>query len=165
MSDFVRLMCAGLAFSLLVAGPGGAAEVQPAPAKDSEIRKSEPPAPLSEEVLRFLNGKITLRVTEMSPALALNWAFYKGKDIPLKPRQSKTIAARKMNFEFDEVTLATALRIIGTMCDCQYRIVKGEIRMATAEEWAQMDAGMTDFEKIAATDFDKIADTLKADRK
>lgn len=162
MSIFVRLLGAMLFLSFAICSHGVAAEEAAASTKDAETQDSKTPAPLSKEVLAFLNSKLTLKVADMSPKLALSWQL-KLADIPLEIRESKTVAAKKVSFELVEKTLAEALRTIGTKCGCQYRIVKNEIRMAMPEEWAQVDAGKASFDDLVAQE--KAATAPKNDAK
>jgi hypothetical protein len=135
--------------ALLAIGSACASEAASKPEKDTSpgAQNSEPPAPVDKKLLEFLQTKINLKVSGMSPQLALAWQL-KLADIPLTPRASKTVAEKKVDFELADVTLAEALRTVNTKTGCQYRIVKNEIRMAMPEEWKEIDAGKTTFEKI-----------------
>lgn len=139
--------------SLVLAGSlyaaDGEAAKPAAPAKDAAVSKnSEPPAAVSKDLLKFLEVRINLRVSDMSPALALLWQLKLG-DVPLTVRESKSVSEKKVTFDLVDVTLAEALRTINTKTGCQYRIVKSEIQLALPEEWAEVDAGKTSFDKLA----------------
>ena len=142
---FKRVFIVG---ALVVGGALCAAEGNAAPAKDSAVAtNSEPPAAVSKDLLKFLETKINLKVSKMSPQLALAWQL-KLADVPLTVRETKQVAEKKLDFELVDTTLAEALRVINTKTGCKYRIVKNEIRLAMPEEWADVDTGKTTFDKL-----------------
>ncbi len=112
-------------------------------------QESKPPAAVGKEVLHFLETKINLKVSDMSPALSLSWQL-RLADIPLKSRETQSVSAKLVSFELVDVTLAEALRHISTKSGCKYRIVKNDILMATPEEWTEIDAGKKTFEALEA---------------
>lgn len=130
-----------LAAGSLIAADGKKADAPP-PAADSKT-----PANVGPEILKFLETTITLKVTDMQPALALMWQL-KLTDIDLTVVQTKRVSEKRVTFELTDVTLAEALRQINTKTGCQYRIVKNEIRMAMPEDWKDIDAGKVTFEKL-----------------
>jgi len=110
-------------------------------------KESVPPAPVSEEVMRFLGAKLNLKVSDMDPALALEWQL-RLADIPLPIESTEKASAKKVSFELVDVTLAEALRTISKNTGVQYRIVGKSIRLAMPEEWKEIDAGKKRFEEL-----------------
>jgi len=110
-------------------------------------KDSAPPAPVSEEVMRFLGATITLAVTDMNPSVALEWQM-RLADIPLTIETTEKASAKKVTFELRDVTLAEALRTVSKNTGVQYRIVGKAIRLAMPEEWKEIDAGTKRFEEL-----------------
>lgn len=110
-------------------------------------KDSAPPAPVSEEVMRFLGVTINLRVTDMDPGTALEWQL-RLADIPLSVEATEKASAKKVAFELVDVTLAEALRTVSKNTGAQYRIVGKAIRLAMPEEWKEIDAGKKRFEEM-----------------
>lgn len=114
---------------------------------DAPVADSKTPAKVSPEILKFLGIKLNLRVSDMAPALTLLWQL-KLADIPLTVAETKRVSEKKISLELVDTPLAEALRMINTKSGCQYRIVKNEIRLAMPDEWKEIDAGKTTFEKL-----------------
>lgn len=110
-------------------------------------KDSAPPAPVSEEVMRFLGVMLNLRVTDMDPATALEWQL-RLADIPLTVEATEKAGAKKVTFDLVDVTLAEALRTVSKNTGAQYRIVGKAIRLAMPEEWKEIDAGKKRFEEF-----------------
>lgn len=140
---FKRVFIVG---AVIFGGALCAAEGNAASSKEA-TSNSEPPAAVSKDLLKFLEVKLNLKVSKMSPQLALAWQL-KLADVPLTVRETKAVAEKKVDFDLVDTTLAEALRVINTKTGCKYRIVKNEIRLAMPEEWADIDSGKTTFDKL-----------------
>lgn len=110
-------------------------------------KDSAPPAPVSEEVMRFLSTSLNLRVTDMDPAIALDWQM-RLADLPLTIESTEKASAKKVSFELIDVSLAEALRTISKNTGAEYRFAGKTIRLAMPEEWKEIDAGKKRFEDL-----------------
>lgn len=105
------------------------------------------PATVSDEVMRFLSVKLTRRVTDMEPSLALEWQL-KVENIPLVIEATGKANATRVSFELVDATLAETLRTISSNTGVHYRIVGKTIFLAMPEEWKEIDAGKKRFEDL-----------------
>lgn len=110
-------------------------------------KDSAPPAPVSEEVMRFLGARITLKVVDMEPGTALGWQL-RLAEVPLGIESTEKASAKRTSLDLVDATLAEALRTISKNTGVQYRIVGKSIRLAMPEEWKEIDAGKKRFEDL-----------------
>jgi len=113
----------------------------------SESESSRTPAPVNEEILRFLSGRVFLVFPDMSPSLILKWQM-RVADVPLVVVCSDKAAAKSVALKFEGETLAEAVRTVSQKTGTEFRFVKDTVRIATKEEWKEIDGGITTFEKL-----------------
>lgn len=136
-----RMVCMGiLAWGAMVTF---AADV---PAKQDA--KSPAPAPVNPAVMTFLTRTMTMDFSDTPPADALGMQFGL---IGARIKVAGTAKARekKLTMKLENVTGAEALRAVGEKTGLEYRIAAETIRLATPEEWKQIDAGTVTFEELA----------------
>lgn len=110
-------------------------------------KDSVPPAPVSEEIMRFLAVNITLKVGDMEPSTALAWQL-RLAEIPLTIECTEKVSTKKVSFELVDTPLAGALRTVSQKTGSEFRIQGKAIRLAMPEEWKEIDAGKKRFEDL-----------------
>lgn len=136
-----RAICSGvLALSALILS------AEDTPAKKDPA--SPAPAVVNPEVAKFLNRKMTMEFLDTPPADALEFqmSLMGAKLTIASTAQAKT---KTLTLRLKEVSGAEALRVVSEKTGLGYRFAGNTLRLATADEWKEIDAGSKTFDELA----------------
>jgi len=109
--------------------------------------QSPAPAPVNPAVMTFLSRKVSMEFESTPPAEALQMQFHL-MGARIKVASTPKAWEKKLTLRLENATGAEALRTVGEKTGLGYRIVADTIRLATPEEWKQIDAGTVKFEDL-----------------
>jgi len=136
-----RMLCGGvLALSALFI------RAEDAAAKKEVV--SPAPAVVNPEVAKFLTQKMTLGFADVVPADALEMQMSL-LGAGLKIACTAQAGKKTLTITLTDVSGAEALRVMSEKTGLGYRFAGNTLRLATADEWKEIDAGKKTFEELA----------------
>lgn len=136
-----RMLCSGviaLSAAFVCAEEAAAKKVAVSPA----------PAVVNPDVAKFLTRHMTMEFSDTPPAEALGMQM-ELLGANLKIAATPKARATKLTLALTDVSGAEALRRVSEKTGLGYRFSGNILRLATADEWKEIDAGKTTFEELA----------------